>query len=263
MTTDPFKPGLSVVMITKNEAGRIARCLDSVSFADEIILLDGASEDDTVEQARRFGARVEVDPVWPGFGRQKNRVLAMATHEWVLSLDADEALTPELKMSIQEVVAGMAPGAGNGQSFNGFWVNRRSCFAGRPLRFGDWSSDKVLRLIRNGSASFSDVPVHEQLVCEAPTSRLSGLLMHYTLDSMAEARVKAYRYAEAAAPRVASKGKGGMVSAWLHASWTFVRGVFLRGGLLDGRYGVMLGWANAYGTWLRYRMAGELRRAKH
>lgn len=259
----PFKPGLSVVLITKNESARIAACLRSVSFADEIVVLDGASDDDTAAQAREFGARVEVDPVWPGFGRQKNRVLDMASHEWVLSLDADEALTAELKASIQEVVAGMAPGGGpDGKSaVNGYWISRRSCFAGHPLRYGDWSSDKVLRLVRNGSARFTDLAVHEQLIAEPPVDRLNGLLMHYTLDSMADARDKALRYASAAAPAMAERGKGGRLAAALHGGWTFIRGVLLRGGFLDGRYGLMLGWANAYGTWLRYRMAGDLKRA--
>lgn len=259
-----YKPGLSVVMITKNEGQRITSCLQSVAFADEIVVLDGASEDDTVAKAKALGATVVVDPAWPGFGPQKNRVLAMATHEWVLSLDADEALTPELSAAVQQVVAGRSPLAGLDDGpipvASGYWINRRSCFAGRPLRFGDWSSDKVLRLVRNGQARFSDLPVHEQLQCEPPTARLNGLLMHYTLDSMADARDKAHRYAAAAAPRVAGLGKGGLISAWLHGGWAFVRGAVLRGGLLDGRYGLMLAYCNAYGTWLRYRMAGELRR---
>ncbi len=256
-----FQPGLSVVLITKNEGHRLASCLRSVAFADEIVVLDGASTDDTVAVAEAHGARVVVDPHWPGFGAQKNRVLEMASHEWVLSLDADESLTEELTRSVQEVVAGIAVGPpDSADGYNGYWIRRRSCFAGRPLRFGDWSSDRVLRLVRNGQARFSDVAIHEQLLCEAPVSQLKGLLMHHTIGSMADARAKAWRYAQAGAPAVASRGRGGAVSAWLHGGWTFIRGAIFRLGLLDGRYGLMLAWANAYGTWLRYRMAGELRR---
>ncbi len=259
-----FVPGLSVILITKNEGRRLDRCLSSVSFADEIIVLDGASDDNTVEVARAHRAKVVVDAAWPGFGPQKNRVLAMATREWVLSIDADEAVTDQLAESIRQTVAG-ATARGTGRSEEpvcGFVLSRLSCFAGRPLRFGDWASDRVLRLVRNGRARFSDVPVHEQLLCDGPTAALEGRLMHYTLDSMADARDKAHRYAQAAAPRVASRGKGGLVSACVHGGWAFIRGAFLRLGFLDGLYGFKLAWANAYGTWLRYRIAGRLRRGE-
>lgn len=259
-----FAPGLSVILITKNEGRRLDRCLTSVSFADEIIVLDGASEDGTAEIARAHGAKVVVDPAWPGFGAQKNRVLKMATREWVMSIDADEAVTDELAESIRQIVSGvLGKPAGQGDdTVCGYIFSRLSCFAGRPLRFGDWASDKVLRLVRNGRARFSDLPVHEQLLCDGKTEPLDGRLMHYTLDSMADARDKAHRYAQAAAPRVASKGKGGLVSACVHGGWAFIRGAFLRLGFLDGLYGFKLAWANAYGTWLRYRIAGRLRRGE-
>lgn len=263
-------PGLSVVLITRNEAARIARCLRSVAFADEIVVLDNASDDETVARAVELGARVVVDAHWPGFGAQKNRVLAMARHDWVLSIDADEEIDARLAAAIRSVVAGesaAAPGANSHPPqptafANGYWIDRRSCFAGRPLRFGDWHGDRVLRLVRNGRARFSDLPVHERLECEPPTARLPGLMMHYTIDSMQDARVKALRYARAGAPALAARGRGGPISAAMHAVWTFVRGSVFRGGLLDGAYGLRLAWANAYGTWLRYRIAGRLRAGK-
>ncbi len=249
-----LRAGLSVVLITKNEQAKIERCLRSVGFADEIVVLDGASQDATVRLARDLGARVEVDPDWPGFGAQKNRVLAMASHAWVLSLDADEVVTPELAQSVSEVVRGDQTAAANG-----YWINRRSCLGSRVVRFGDWQSDRVLRLCRNGAGRFSNLPVHEQLECAPPLARLDGYLMHYTWDSVSDALAKVRRYAQAGAPSLASRGRGGLPAAMTHAVWTLLRGLIFRLGFLDGWSGLCVAGVNAYGTWCRYRLAGRLR----
>ncbi len=268
--------GLSVIVITKNEAARIERCLRSVDFADEIVVLDSGSSDDTVEIARRCGARVAISDDWPGFGVQKNRVLDMACGPWILSIDADEEVDERLREAIVAVVRGSGQEAGGaaaaaiGEAMgpkprslpacNGYWIARRSCFRGHALRFGDWRGDRVLRLFRKDAGRFTDVPIHEQVQCAPPLGRLDGLLMHYTVDSLPDAFDKAQRYAQAGAPRLAGRGRGGTVSAALHAAWTFLRGYLLRGGFLDGRDGLLLAAVNARGTWLRYRIAGRLRR---
>lgn len=251
MTTAP--PTLSVILITHDEAHRIERCLRSVDFADEVVVVDSGSADATVAIARSAGARVVLRPDWAGFGVQKNRALEFATGDWVLSIDADEVVTPELRESIG--VAIRAPLA------DAFQFRRRSCFAGRPLRFGDWHGDRVLRLFRRGTARFTDDLVHERLDHDGPAPILDGLLMHYTIDSLGDALEKARRYAAAGAPRVAARGRGGRLSAASHAGWTFLRGYLFRLGFLDGRYGLLLAWCNAYGTWQRYRIAGQLRAA--
>ncbi len=243
--------GLSVVVITRDEALRIERCLRSVAFADEIVVLDSGSRDDTVARARALGARVETRADWPGFGRQKNRAVELARGPWVLSIDADEEVDPALAASIRASVASPA--------FDAYWIERASCFGGRRLRFGDWRGDRVLRLFRKDRARFTDDPIHERVDAPPPHGQLCGTLIHYTLDRFEQALEKARRYAAAGAPRVAARGGGGLVPAALHAAWTFARGWLLRGGLLDGWRGLQLAAANAYGTWLRYRLAGRLR----
>src|SRR5690606_38332019 len=221
-------PILSVILITRDEAQRIERCLRSVDFADEVVLVDSGSTDDTVALARAAGARGTVRADWPGFGVQKTRARGLAVGDWVLSIDADEVVTPELRDSILAAIR--APGGADV-----FQIRRRSCFNGRPLRFGDWHGDRVLRLFRRGAARFTPDAVHERLDHDGPAPVLDGVLMHYTIDSLADALEKGRRYAQAGAPRVAARGRGGPASAIGHASWTFLRGYLLRGGFLDGR----------------------------
>lgn len=184
------RPTLSAIVITRDEAARIERCLRSVDFADEVVVVDSGSSDATVDLARACGARVSVHADWPGFGRQKNRALALATGDWVLSIDADEVVTPRLREAILAAIR--APGEADA-----FWLRRRSCFAGKPLRFGDWSGDRVLRLFRRGAARFTDDLVHERLDYDRPAPVLDGWLMHYTIDSLADALEKGRRYAAA------------------------------------------------------------------
>lgn len=245
-------PRLSVTIITKNEAHRIERCLRSVAFADEIVVVDSGSTDATVDIARRLGARVLVTD-WPGFGVQKNRALDLARGDWVLSLDADEVVGPELSRSIQAVLARAA----RGETLpDAYWITRSSRYCGRTIRFGDWRNDRVLRLFRRGCARFSDDLVHERLVCSGRQDTLSGLLEHDSVDSPADAREKAERYARLGADKLRARGRGGLVPALTHGLWTFLRGYLLRLGLLDGSAGFAIAWLNARSTFLRYRLAG-------
>lgn len=248
------EPLLSVTVITKNEAHRIARCLHSVAFADEIVVLDSGSTDDTMAIARGLGARVSATADWPGFGRQKNRALDLARGAWVLSIDADEEVTPALRDAILAVVRADPAAEADGPA--GYWITRSSSFCGRPIRHGDWRNDRVLRLFRRARARFTDDVVHERVDCPPPHGRLDGLLLHDSVDSMADAIEKTERYARLGAEKLRARGRGGLVSAALHAAWTFFRGYFVRGGFLDGRAGVTIAALNARGTWLRYRLAG-------
>jgi glycosyltransferase involved in cell wall biosynthesis len=241
---------LSVSIITKNESLRIARCLGSVAFADQIVVLDSGSTDGTAEIARRLGAEVLVDPDWPGFGRQKNRALAMCRHPWVLSIDADEVVSEQLRQAILEVVRSDPPRADNG-----YWITRRSRFCGQTMRFGLWSRDRVLRLFRRDQGRFTDDLVHEHVTCAEPLGTLPGILYHDSVDSVEDAREKTFRYARIGAAKLRANGKGGRLSAWSHAAWSFVRGYILRLGFLDGRNGLVLACLAAQGTYWRYRWA--------
>jgi O-antigen ligase len=199
---------LSVAIITKNEQHRIERCLQSVDFADQVVVVDSGSTDDTVAVARRLGAETRVTPDWPGFGVQKNRALGMCRHPWVLSIDADEEVSAELRESVQAIVAGAGAA-----SANGYWIDRTSRFCGQTIRFGLWRNDRVLRLFRRDGGRFSDDLVHERVICDEPLGHLSGILFHDSVDSIEDAREKTYRYARAGAgefrqPRSGPEGGG-------------------------------------------------------
>jgi glycosyltransferase involved in cell wall biosynthesis len=242
---------LSVAVITKNEAHRIERCLRSVAFADQVVVIDSGSTDDTVAVARRLGAEVQVTPDWPGFGRQKNRALAVCRCPWVLSIDADEEVSQELRTAILAVVRGAQQ-----DGANGYWIRRSSRFCGQTIRFGLWRNDQVLRLFRREGGRFTDDLVHERVICAEPMGQLAGTLYHDSVDSIEDAREKTFRYARAGAIQLRARGKGGRFSAWTHAIWSFVRGYLLRLGFLDGRNGLILACLTAQGTYWRYRWAG-------
>lgn len=249
-------PRLSVAVIAMNEAHRIERCLRSASFADEVVLVDSGSTDGTVPIARALGAQVIETADWPGFGPQKNRALDACRGRWVLSLDADEEIGPALRAAIEAVVA-RPPGE---VPYQGYWIRRRSSYCGRVIRFGDWRNDRVLRLFRREAARFSDDLVHERVECAPPVSTLDGVLMHDSVDSRDDALEKMRRYATLGAGKLRARGRGGLLPAWLHGTWTFMRGYLLRLGFLDGRAGLAIAVLNARGTWLRYRLAGQATR---
>lgn len=257
-------PLLSAIVIVKNEAHCLERCLRSLAgTADEIVVLDSGSTDDTVAIARRCGARVEITD-WPGFGPQKNRALERATGTWVLSLDADEHLTPELAAAIRAAVDRSADvPAGGAQPPNGYLIRRLATWCGKPVRFGDWADKPTLRLFRRGRARFSDDLIHERVVCEPPHATLDGLMIHDTVASDAEADDKCRRYAALSAEALAARNRGGLMPALLHGGWTLLRGYGLKGGFRDGAVGWKVAVATARGTWLRYRIAGRILAARH
>jgi glycosyltransferase involved in cell wall biosynthesis len=237
---------LSVIVIARDEARVIERCLASVAWADEIIMLDAASTDGTPEIARRLKAKVTVTPDWPGFGPQKNRALELASGDWVLSLDADEWVTPELRAEIEQVLK--APGASAA-----FRLPRLSSYCGRFMRHSGWWPDYVTRLFRRGAARFSADLVHERLLVDGTVGTLRASLMHEAIVDLDDALNKMNAYSTAGAMMQAERGKtGSLTRAVLHGAWTFVRTYVLRRGFLDGRAGFMLAVSNAEGAYYRY-----------
>lgn len=240
--------GLSVIVITKNEARHIAECLRSVAFADERIVVDSGSTDDTREIAAAAGARVVSRPDWAGFGVQKNRALALARGRWVLSLDADERSTPELAAEIEAVVASVEEKAAAG-----YELDRLSSFCGQWMHHGDWYPDRVVRLFRRGSGTFSDDLVHERLILQGSVGRLRGKLLHETMRDLDDALEKMNRYSTGRALDQRRQGRrGGLLPALGHGAWAFVRCYGLRRGFLDGRLGLVLALYVAEGTYYRY-----------
>lgn len=244
-------PRLSAIVITKNEAHQIARCLGSVaSLADEIVVVDSGSSDGTPDIARRLGARVIETTDWPGFGPQKQRALDAARGDWVLAIDADEWLGAQLAGRIAQAVA--QPWDAASQP-SGYELMRLSAFCGQWIRGGDWYPDPGLRLVRRDRARFTPDLVHEHLEVDGRTERLAGLLLHDSIPTLESGLDKANRYSTGRAADLAARGRrGGLGSAIAHGLWAFVRTYLLRGGFKDGRLGVALALLNAETTYYRY-----------
>ncbi len=236
---------LTVTVITKNEAHNIEDCLRSVPFADQRLVLDSGSTDSTVEIARALGAEVSINPDWRGFGVQKNRALALATSDWVLSLDADERVSPALRAQIEAVL--ISP------QFEVYAFPRLSSYCGQDMLHSGWYPDRVTRLFRRGTATFSSDLVHESILTACRIGHLEAPLLHKSFRSFEEVLDKVNRYSSAGAKNLQAKGETASVSkALIHGIWAFVRTYFLRRGFLDGQMGLLLAISNAEGTYYRY-----------
>jgi glycosyltransferase involved in cell wall biosynthesis len=246
---------LSAIIITKNEASHIGDCIDSVSFADEIIVVDSGSTDTTREIAAAKGAKVVLTDDWPGFGKQKNRALDLATQDWVLSIDADERVTPELAQEIKRMVA--QPSA------DAYKIARLSNFGGRWIRHSGWWPDYVLRLFKRGKARFKDVAVHESVQTASTVATLKGHFLHYPYADLESFIAKINHYSSEAAAILHAKGKRtSVVGATGHAVWTFIRIYLIRRGFLDGKEGFILAVMASAGSFFRYTKLLRLNKTK-
>ncbi|MFM0178080.1 glycosyltransferase family 2 protein [Paraburkholderia aspalathi] len=248
---------LGVAIITKNAAARLAECLQAVAFADQIVVIDGGSTDGTAEIARAHGARVLEQTDWPGFGPQKNRAVDALTTSWILSIDADEIVTPELAAAIRAALA--APTA------DVYAVDRLSSFCGHWIHHSGWYPDWIPRLFKRGAARFSGDLVHERLVFDTPSQRLTGKLMHHSYEDFEGVLRKLDAYSTAGAQqRHAAGQRGSFGKALGRGAWAFVRTYVLRRGFLDGRAGFMIAVFNAETVYYRFlklaRMGEQTRR---
>jgi glycosyltransferase involved in cell wall biosynthesis len=247
---------LSVIIITKNEEANLKDCLESVSFVDEIIVVDSQSSDKTQEIAQSFGAKLEITSDWPGFGLQKNRALNLATQDWVLSIDADERVTPELKQEILATIA--SPSAADCYA-----IPRSSWYCGRFMKHSGWYPDHVDRLFKRGSAKFSDHLVHERLLPNGEVAQLKNHFLHYSYRSFEQVLKKVDSYSSAAAQQAFNQGKtSGLGKALAHGFWAFFRTYVLRRGFLDGQYGLALAISNAATSYYKYLKLWQLHNKK-
>jgi len=247
---------LGIAIITYNAAARLAQCLDSVSFADDIVVIDGGSTDATVDIAKAHGARVLIRREWPGFGPQKNRALDALSTDWVLSIDADEVVTPELAASIRATM--------DNPRADVYAVDRLSSFCGQWIRHSGWYPDWIPRLFKRGCARFSDDLVHERLVVQSgtPVARLEGKLLHYSYEDFETVLRKLDAYSTAGALQRHAAGKRGSLGiAITRGLWAFVRTYVLRRGFLDGRAGFMIAVFNAQTVYYRFVKLARLNEA--
>ena len=232
---------LSVVIITRNAAIQLAACLDSVAFADEALVVDGESSDGTAELAAQHGARV-VQKAWLGFGPQKQFAVESARHDWVLCLDADERVSETLRASILVVLA--APAA------QAYAMPRCNRFMGRWLRHGEGYPDWSLRLFDRRHARWSDDPVHEKVLTDAPVARLEGDLLHDSAETLESYLEKQNRYTSIQAEALFKTGaRAGVAQLLLSPALRFLKFYVLRLGLLDGVPGLVhiaIGCCNSF-----------------
>ncbi|MGB8339831.1 MAG: glycosyltransferase family 2 protein [Burkholderiales bacterium] len=245
---------LSVIIITKNEAASMHRCIESVKWSDEIIVVDSGSTDDTVNICRHLGAKVSVTPDWPGFGPQKNRALDLATHDWVLSLDADEWVPPELR---DEILAALK----NPNTVTAYRMPRLSSFCGTYLKHGGWWPDHIVRLFRRDQARFSDDLVHERVLVNGETATLKHHLMHDSMRDLDHVLSKMNAYSSAGAHMMQANGRrASLTTALVRGSWAFFRAYVLRAGFLDGRAGFIQAVAHGENTYYRYLKLAQLQK---
>jgi glycosyltransferase involved in cell wall biosynthesis len=242
---------LSVVIITKNESSHIAHCLHSVSWADEIIVVDSGSTDDTVCICKQYTDLVFETDDWPGFGIQKQRALDKAQGEWVLSIDADECVTPELQQEIQQAM--------QQTQYTGYEIPRLSSYCGRNIRHGGWWPDYVLRLFRRQNGKFTTDLVHESITVQGNIRQLKNPLLHESYINVEEVLDKVNSYSTLGAKKLYNTGKKATLSkALINSMWMFFRTYVLKAAFLDGRQGLMMSISNAEATYYKYIKLIEL-----
>ncbi|RJQ24048.1 MAG: glycosyltransferase family 2 protein [Nitrospiraceae bacterium] len=240
---------VSVAIITKNEEHNIEDALVSVADAKEIIVVDAFSSDRTVEICRKYTDKV-YQIRWEGFARQKQKAVDYTKGVWVLILDADERVTPELKT---EIVAAISD-----TESSGFYIPRENYFIGKWIKHGGWWPDYTLRLFRKDKGRFEIREVHEKIIVDGRTGYLKNPLRHYTYRSVSDFVSRMEKYSALAAREIIKKsGKAGLFSLTVRPLSTFLKMYFLRLGFLDGTRGLMLAVFYGYYTFLKYAKTWE------
>jgi glycosyltransferase involved in cell wall biosynthesis len=251
------KANLSVVILAHNEERNIEECIRTVEWADEIIVVDAESSDRTVELARKWTDKV-YEKEWLGFGPLKNFGIEKATGEWVLSLDADERVTEDLKREIQKIVS-----QNNATPLNGYYFPRLAFFLGRPIRTGGWYPGYVLRLFRREKGRFNHALVHEALEVDGEVGYLKSDLLHYSYLLLHQYLEKFQQYTSLSALELKKKGKSFKLRyLLLRPSYFFFRMYVLKRGFLDGAHGFILAALSAFSVFVKYAKLWEIEKLK-
>jgi glycosyltransferase involved in cell wall biosynthesis len=248
-------PKVSVTIITRNEADNIRGALESVSWADEIILVDAESSDATVPIARQFTDHVVVRP-WPGYVDQKNYAASLASHDWILSLDADERVTPSLAASIQRALSAKPP-------HSAYRLARVSWHLGRWIRTTDWYPDHQVRLYDRRAARWIGQYVHEGLAVDGSIGDIDGDLRHFPYRGLTDHLETINRYTSGAAQQLHEGGhRAGLIQCVGHPPLAFLRNYVVKGGFRDGAPGLVISVMNAYYVFLKFAKLWEIDHAK-
>ena len=228
---------LSIVILTRDSEKHLAEVLASATFADEVLILDGGSQDRTPELARNAGVRIETQTEWLGFGRQKQRAVELAAHDWVYVLDSDEVIPPDLREEILETL--------RDPRHAGYRIPRLNRFFGKAIRHGGLYPDATLRLFDRRRGRFTDDAVHERVVVEGNVGELTHPMHHYAYDTVEEFIAKQNRYSTLGA-------KPNRLKAIVNPWWTFFRMYVIKRGFLDGWHGYLIARLYAQYTFWKY-----------
>jgi len=244
------KNTLAVVLIVKNEANHLQACLETVKdWVDEIVILDSGSSDNTERVANDYTDKFYINENWPGFGPQRQLAQSYVTADFVLWLDADERITPELRASIETVLSS------DEQRNTLYTIPRLSWVFGRYIRHCGWYPDRVARLYPTRLTQYDDALVHEKVIFEAGMKKvdLSGDLIHYTYNDLNHYLVKSASYAKAWADQRQQRGKRASIGqGLLHALVCFIKMYVVKAGFLDGKQGLLLSILSAHSTFTKY-----------
>lgn len=244
---------LSAVIITKNEADNIAGALETVAWIDDIVVVDSGSTDDTVTIAQRYTDRVTAHE-WDGYGAQKNHAVGLAAHDWVLSLDADERVSTELAVEIQQVMRA-------GPTVQGYRIPRTTQYLGRWIRSTDWYPDYQLRLYDRRVSSWNTRYVHESVAVEGRVWRLHSEIHHHAYRSLSHHLATIDRYTTFAAKQMlVEKQRAGWFDLIWHPPLVFLRNYFLKLGFRDGIPGLIISLMNSYYVFLKFAKLWEQQR---
>jgi glycosyltransferase involved in cell wall biosynthesis len=236
---------ISATIVTLNEERNIGRAIESLTCADEIVVVDSGSTDQTREIAARLGARVIEEP-WRGYAGQKNFAAKAALNDWILSVDADEALTPELANAIAGIKS-------TEPRVDGYSMPRLARYLGRWIHHSGWYPDRKIRLYHRGRARWIGEYVHESVKVDSTAGELRGDLLHYTCSSIAEHLRTMDRYTSLAAQELLANGNVATPNKLLvDPAWTFLKSYVIQRGFLDGPQGLAIAWMAAFYTFLKY-----------
>lgn len=241
---------VSVTIICRNEEDNIGDCLESVKWADEIIVVDSFSKDRTVEIARRYTDKV-IEKEWEGFAKQRAYALSLASGEWVFPIDADERCTPELMGEIQNLLK-------TSHNRNGFRIPRRSYFLGKPVRHSGWYPDYQMRFFLKDRAKVTPRDVHEGYEVEGKTGMIKSSLLHYTVSSIQDYTRKINHYSSLQALDKAKKKKIGFYDLFFRPISSFLRQFIVKSGYRDGITGLMITFFDVFTNALTYMKAWEI-----
>lgn len=236
---------LTIIILTYNEERHIKECIESVRFADEILIIDSGSVDKTLEIAEEAGARVVTHPMTEGFAAQRNFAMQQTTTDWILFLDADERMTPLLANEIKEAIVDY-------KQITAFKIPRRNHFLGKWIKNCGWYPDYSLRLMKKGKAHYTGL-VHEHLVVDGLTSVLKQPFIHYTYSNIEQYLAKLNKYTSLAALEMKQKGKkSGLLDIGFRPAFTFFKFFLLRKGFLDGIEGLVVSLLSAFYVLVKY-----------